>query len=138
MNLTYSTYSLTNYKMFSGLKVNAKTFPNGLGMGGQIDFFGLWLDGEDFGKARCTPTCSSYASPQLSKEEFFHFDHVEVWAVGDEPVPDPDDEEATNGRGAMSKDPEAVAVMEMMGKTFISKDVKAADDNDAKQLKDDN
>ena len=54
--------------------------------------------------------------------------------------PDPDEEEATAGRGggAMSKDPEAVAVMEMMGKTFISKDVKAADDNDAKQLKDDN
>jgi len=119
----------SNYQYF---QVNAKTFPNGLGMGGQIDFFGLWIDGEDYGKARCTPTCSSYASPQLTKEEFFHFDHLELWGVGDEPVPDPDDPEAA---GAMSKDPEAMAVMEMMGKTFISKDVKAADENDEKQKK---
>ena len=29
----------------------------------------------------------------------------------------------------------ALAVMEMMGKTFISKDVKAADENDEKQKK---
>jgi len=120
----------SNYQYF---QVNAKTFPNGLGMGGQIDFFGLWLCGEDYGKARCTPTCSSYASPQLSKEEHFTFDHVEVWGVGDEPKDEEDEDEG--GGGAMGKDPEAVAVMEMMGKTFISKDVKAADENDEKQKK---
>ena len=32
-------------------------------------------------------------------------------------------------------DPEAQAVMEMMGKTFVSKDVRAADEQDAKNKK---
>jgi len=111
-----------NYQYYN---VNAKTFPNGIGMGGQIDFFGLWLDSE-YGKGKCAPSCSSYASPQLSKEESFTFDHVEVWGIGDEPVED-EDEEAASGGGVLDKDPEAMAVMEMMGKTFVSKDVKAAD-----------
>ena len=33
----------------------------------------------------------------------------------------------------MDLDPEAQAVMEMMGKTFVSKDVRAADDQEAKE-----
>ena len=119
-------YESTPYNSnYQYLNVNAKTFPNGLGMGGQIDFFGLWIDSE-YGKARCAPSCSSFASPQLSKEEYFHFDHLEVWAIGDLPEEDSDDEQ---GPSALDRDPEAVAVMEMMGKTFISKDVKAADEN---------
>ena len=53
-------------------------------MGGQLEFFGLWIDAE-YGKARCAPSCSSYQSPQLSEKEYFHYDHLEVWAVGEEP-----------------------------------------------------
>lgn len=43
--------------------------------------------------------------------------------MGDEPEADEDD----NVRSALDADPEAQAVLEMMGKTFVSKDVKAAD-----------
>lgn len=46
-------------------------------MGGQFDFFGLWIDSE-YGKGRCAPSCSSYTSPQLSKEEHFEIEHMEV------------------------------------------------------------
>ena len=53
-------------------------------MGGQLEYFGLWIDAE-YGKARCAPSCSSYQSPQLSEKEYFHYDHLEVWAVGEEP-----------------------------------------------------
>ena len=35
-------------------------------------------------------------------------------------------------KSALDLDPEAQAVMEMMGKTFVSKDVRAADEQDAK------
>ncbi len=77
---------------------------------------------------RCAPSCTTYASPQLSNEEFFHFHHVEVWAVGDEPQKDEE-----NTRSVLDRDPEAQAVLEMMGKTFISKDVRAADKQTEKE-----
>ena len=38
-------------------------------------------------------------------------------------------------KSALDLDPEAQAVMEMMGKTFVSKDVRAADEQDAKTKK---
>ena len=78
---------------------------------------------------RCAPSCTTYASPQLSKEEFFHFNHVEVFGVGDEP----EKEDDGNTRSVLDRDPEAQAVMEMMGKTFISKDVRAADQQTEKE-----
>ena len=81
--------------------------------------------------SRCAPSCTTYASPQLSKEEFFHFSHVEVYAVGDKP----EKEDDGNTRSVLDRDPEAQAVMEMMGKTFISKDVRAADKQTEKELK---
>ena len=36
-------------------------------------------------------------------------------------------------KSALDLDPEAQAVMEMMGKTFVSKDVRAADEQNAKE-----
>ena len=103
--------------------------PNGLGLGGQLEYFGLWIDAE-YGKARCAPSCSSYTSPQLSEKEYFKFTHCEVWAVGEEPENE-DDENVR--KSALDLDPEAQAVMEMMGKTFVSKDVRAADEQDSKK-----
>ncbi len=102
-------------------------------MGGQLDYFGLWLD-SDYGRGRCAPSCTSYQSPQLSKEEKFVFEHIEVWGVGDEPAPDSDEEGA--GPSALDLDPEAQAVMEMMGKTFVSKTVKAEDAQNEKEKED--
>lgn len=56
-------------------------------MGGQHGYFGLWLD-SDFGRghSRARPKCTTYGSPQLSGEEDFTLDSVEVWAVGKPPV----------------------------------------------------
>lgn len=54
------------------------------GMGGQHNYFGLWID-VDFGKghSKAKPTCTTYNSPQLSAQEDFRFEKMEVWAVGD-------------------------------------------------------
>lgn len=59
------------------------------GMGGQHGYFGLWLD-SDFGKghSRARPKCTTYGSPQLSGEEDFTLDSMEVWAVGKPPKPE--------------------------------------------------
>lgn len=58
-------------------------------MGGQHGYFGLWLD-SDFGcgHSRARPKCTTYGSPQLSGEEDFTLDSVEVWAVGKPPEPE--------------------------------------------------
>ena len=56
-----------------------------------------------------------------------------VWGVGEEPVADSDEE---GGPSALDLDPEAQAVMEMMGKTFVSKTVKAEDEQREKEKRD--
>jgi len=114
------------------MNLKQKTMPNGIGMGGQLEFFGMWLDSE-FGQGRCAPSCTSYQSPQLSKEEHFKYEHIEVWGVGEEPAADSDEE---GGPSALDMDPEAQAVMEMMGKTFVSKTVKAEDEQREKEKRD--
>ena len=58
---------------------------------------------------------------------------LQVWGVGDEPVADSDEE---GGPSALDMDPEAQAVMEMMGKTFVSKTVKAEDEQREKEKRD--
>lgn len=62
-------------------------------MGGQHNYFGLWVD-VDFGKghSRAKPTSTTYNSPQLSAQENFQFDKMEVWAVGD-----PSEEQLVSG-----------------------------------------
>lgn len=59
------------------------------GMGGQHGYFGLWLD-SDFGRghSRARPKCTTYGSPQLSGDEDFTLDSMEVWAVGKPPEPE--------------------------------------------------
>ena len=48
--------------------------------------------------------------------------------MGDEPEKDEE-----NTRSVLDRDPEAQAVLEMMGKTFVSKDVRAADQQAEKE-----
>lgn len=48
-------------------------------MGGQFDYFGLYISPEfDKGHSMARPLCSTYQSPRLSKEEEFEIDAVEV------------------------------------------------------------
>jgi hypothetical protein len=55
-----------------------KTFPNGLGMGGQFDYAGLWVDADFLhGHSRAGPLCTTYSSPQLSADQSFLIDEVE-------------------------------------------------------------
>ncbi|XP_050779228.1 MTOR-associated protein MEAK7 isoform X1 [Gopherus flavomarginatus] len=108
-------YAYTGYNdHYMYLNHGQQTIPNGLGMGGQHDYFGLWID-SNYGKghSRAKPTCTTYNSPQLSANENFTLDAMEVWAVGDLP-------EGTVIKGKKSildTDPEAQALLEMTGKS---------------------
>ncbi|XP_010769692.1 TLD domain-containing protein 1-like [Notothenia coriiceps] len=96
-------------------------------MGGQHGYFGLWLD-SDFGRghSRARPRCTTYGSPQLSEEEDFSLDSVEVWAVGKPPEPQ-EDEEGQGKKSILDMDPEVQAIMEMTGKTLHSQGLREPD-----------
>ena len=70
------------------------------GMGGQLEYFGLWLDSE-FGIVKTSPTCSTFHSAQLGELEGV-FQRLEVWGVGE--LKEDEDE---GGRSVLDMDPEA-------------------------------
>jgi len=123
MNIYDSTPFNSNYQYFN---LKQKTMPNGLGMGGQLDYFGFWIDSE-FGIVKTSPTCSTYHSPQLGLTEG-KIRKIEVFGVGELSE---DDIEA--GRSVLDMDPEAQAVLEMMGKTFHSKVIREVDEENERK-----
>ncbi|XP_018559528.1 MTOR-associated protein MEAK7 [Lates calcarifer] len=123
-------YTATGYNQhFMYLNQNQQTMPNGLGMGGQHSYFGLWLD-SDFGHghSRARPRCTTYGSPQLSGEEDFTLESMEVWAVGKPPEPE-EGEGAGGKRSILDVDPETQAMMEMTGKTLHSQGLREPEED---------
>ncbi|XP_019720860.1 TLD domain-containing protein 1-like [Hippocampus comes] len=111
------------------LNQKQQTMPNGLGMGGQHSYFGLWLD-SDFGHghSRAWPKCTTFGSPQLSGDEDFILDSMEVWAVGKPHEPEEVDE--SEGKGSvLDRDPEVQAIMEMTGKKLHSQGLREPDED---------
>nr|XP_028595927.1 MTOR-associated protein MEAK7 isoform X2 [Podarcis muralis] len=106
---TYTGYN--DHYMY--LNHGQQTMPNGLGMGGQHEYFGLWID-SNYGKghSKAKPRCTTYNSPQLSAKENFTLDAMEVWAVGDLP----ESATGTGPKSILDADPEAQALLEMIGK----------------------
>ncbi|XP_077424901.1 MTOR-associated protein MEAK7 [Vanacampus margaritifer] len=123
-------YTATGYNQhFMYLNQNQQTMPNGLGMGGQHGYFGLWLD-SDFGHghSRARPKCTTFGSPQLSGEEDFILDSMEVWAVGKPSDPE-EGEEGECKRSVLDMDPEVQAMMEMTGKKLHSQGLREPDED---------
>lgn len=109
-----AVYTCTGYNdHYMYLNQGQQTIPNGLGMGGQHGYFGLWID-VDFGKghSKAKPTCTTYGSPQLSAQEDFQFQKMEVWAVGEAPKA----ESVRKTRSILDIDPEARALLEASGR----------------------
>ncbi|XP_054633810.1 MTOR-associated protein MEAK7 [Dunckerocampus dactyliophorus] len=124
---TMRVHTWTGYNQhFMYLNQNQQTMPNGLGMGGQHNYFGLWLD-SDFGRghSRARPKCTTFGSPQLSGDEDFVLDSMEVWAVGQQEK----GEEGEGKRSVLDMDPEVQAMMEMAGKTLHSQGLREAEDD---------
>ncbi|KAK1330396.1 hypothetical protein QTO34_010585 [Cnephaeus nilssonii] len=114
-----------NHYMY--LNHGQQTIPNGLGMGGQHNYFGLWID-VDFGKghSKAKPTCTTYNSPQLSAQEDFRFEKMEVWAVGDASC----SKLAKSGKSILDADPEAQALLEISGRSRHSDGLRQVPDQE--------
>ncbi|XP_029463955.1 MTOR-associated protein MEAK7 isoform X2 [Rhinatrema bivittatum] len=121
-------YTHTGYNdHYMYLNHGQQTMPNGLGMGGQHNYFGLWID-SNFGNghSKAKPRCTTYNSPQLSAQDNFLLDVLEVWAVGDL-------QESLIFKGKTSildVDPEAQALLEMTGKSRQSEGLRKLVEDD--------
>ncbi|XP_007937327.1 MTOR-associated protein MEAK7 [Orycteropus afer afer] len=121
-----AVYTCTGYNdHYMYLNHGQQTIPNGLGMGGQHGYFGLWIDG-DFGKghSKAKPACTTYNSPQLSAQEDFQFHKMEVWAVGDF-----DSHPANSNKSVLDSDPEAKALLEITGRSQYSEGLREVPDD---------
>ena len=121
----------TNFQYFnSGMEM----LPNGIAMGGQLNYFGLYLAPDcETGHSKAHPLCSTFQSPCLSSEEEFAVDAVELWRVGPEPV---DEEEGEEGTGdsrrprasVLDGNTEAQMLLEMAGRKMHSRHLRPASD----------
>jgi TLD len=102
-------------------------------MGGQLGYFGLFLD-SSYGQGFCSESCTTYHSPMMSTTKEFEVSHLEVWAVG--PPPPPPEELVSETRqctlrkkikinrfvlqgerpSVLDRDNEAKAILAMVGK----------------------
>lgn len=108
---------------FIYLNSNQQTLPNGLGFGGQFEYWGLWIDSE-YGQGESSNTCSTFRDYQmLSHDKHFKIMHIEVWGVG---IPPPSAEEKGE-RSVLDADPTASALLELAGKTKHSDGLREPD-----------
>ena len=112
------TFSSTNYNNhYQYLNLHQQTMPNGLLMGGQLNYPGLWLDCE-YGSGKSSASCTTFQNYiQLSGKENFAIKHCEVWGVG--PLPEVDEEERES-RSILDSDPTSKVMLELSGKKMYS------------------
>lgn len=90
------------------------TLPNGIGMGGQMDYWGVWMDAE-YGLGQSNVSCSTFNDyVMLSGVKDFKIDSLEVWCVKEKPKPEDEEEERKVPSG---RDDWDVKLLEMAGRT---------------------
>lgn len=103
------------------------TLPNGIGMGGQMAYWGLWIDSE-YGQGECSVSCSTYNNySMLSAAKEFKIDSLEVWCVKEKPLDDSDDDEER--QLPSSRDDWDMKLLEMAGRTKYSDGLREEDEN---------
>ncbi|RHZ79818.1 hypothetical protein Glove_140g112 [Diversispora epigaea] len=122
-------YPVSGYNdNFQYLNFGTKTLPNGLGMGGQFDYCGLWIDSDfNHGHSKAAPLSTTYNNPLLSKKENFQIEEVEVWLV--KPTArDPDDIPTGPKHSALDRHPAELELIEMAtDRKMYSKNVREPD-----------
>lgn len=113
------TFQATNYNNhYQYLNLHQSTMPNGLMIGGQFNYPGLWLDCE-YGMGKSSASCTTFQSYiQLSGKENFKIKHLEVWGVG--PVPEIEQGIRGGGKSILDQDPTAQVMLELAGKKMHS------------------
>ena len=130
----YGAFTATGYNdNYMYINQGQETLPNGLGMGGQFNYFGFWIDHSfNHGHSKAQPRCTTYGSPQLSKSPDFNVEIVEVWALGPESKSQDsdDDEDSEKKKKSVLQDTESKAMLEILGKQQHSEGFKERDEDE--------
>ncbi|KAJ2630686.1 hypothetical protein H4R22_002503, partial [Coemansia sp. RSA 1290] len=122
--VVYKTTGFNDHYQY--FNYSTKTLPNGLGVGGQMGHFGLWIDC-DFTNGHSN-SAATFGSQPLSLHNEFTIDAVEVWLVRPTQRLDADDEPGMQ-RSAVESNPEAAAMLEMANRPMYSKDLPSSRNN---------
>ncbi|XP_015587276.1 TLD domain-containing protein 1 isoform X2 [Cephus cinctus] len=107
------------------LNLHQQTMPNGLLMGGQLNYPGLWLDCE-YGTGKSSVSCTTFQGyVQLSGKENFTLKHCEVWGVG--PLPEPE-EDVRESKSILDQDPASKVMLELAGRKMHSEGLRERKD----------
>ncbi|KAK6029750.1 hypothetical protein OSTOST_04136 [Ostertagia ostertagi] len=113
----FSATGMTND--YAYLNVQQVSLPNGLGMGGHETVWPFFID-EDYGTGTSMANISSFEKCHLAGSDHFEISNLEVWRVGDKPPMPFGDEIKRSEKSIIDKDPEAVALLELSGRTMHS------------------
>ncbi|XP_015115987.1 MTOR-associated protein MEAK7 isoform X2 [Diachasma alloeum] len=113
--LTFPSSGYNNHYQY--LNQHQQTMPNGLLIGGQLNYPGLWLDC-DYGTGKSSPSCTTFLNyVQLSGKENFTIKHLEVWGVGSLP----EIEEGTrDAKSVLDQDVTSRVMLELAGRKMHS------------------
>ncbi|KAJ1841741.1 hypothetical protein LPJ73_006017, partial [Coemansia sp. RSA 2703] len=105
-----------NYQYFN---YATKTLPNGLGAGGQLKHFGLWID-SNF-TCGSSNSAATFGSEQLSSQRDFVIDVIEAWLVRPTDRLDDDGPGGAKKQSVLDANPEAAALLELANRKMYSK-----------------
>jgi len=123
----FEIFHATGYNNhFMYLNEGKEMLPNGVGMGGQHDYFGLFIH-ESFDWGSSHGICSTYKSPCLSSSVRFDIDIIEVWSCKLPVVVE--DPTTTKKKSALNSEnnPDR-AIMEMAGRVSYSQCLEPLED----------
>ncbi|KAJ1917034.1 hypothetical protein H4219_003443 [Mycoemilia scoparia] len=112
----YKTTGVNDHYQY--FNYGTKTLPNGLGAGGQTEYFSLWLS-SDFTTGHSYPG-ATYGSETLSTKFEFEVDVLEAWLVR----PTTKEYDREPNQSILDTNPDAAALLEMSNRKMYSKDVR--------------
>lgn len=106
---------------------HSQSLPNGLGFGGQLSYFGLYIDADFLGgHSFANPISSTFGNPRLSADQDFKLESAEVLLI--EKTEMDDRFVRQEERQGLSAYGEASDFLEMAGRKMYGKDVRAEDE----------
>ncbi|KAI8974085.1 TLD-domain-containing protein [Pilobolus umbonatus] len=113
----YNTYSASTMNdHYQYLCWGKKSLVNGIGMGGQLEYCGVWVE-DDFIHGYSRPGSTTFSNPSFCKQDRFEIDEVEVWLLREV-----EKEEGEDHQGVFTRQQE-MEFMELAGKKMYSKDL---------------
>jgi len=126
INIYKATTINDHYQYFND---QSHTLPNGLGMGGQLDYFGFYINA-DFIHGHSKGVSTTYNNPNLSSKQEFEIEAIEVWLVKEKERDDRLIDKRKLKQGTIMSRMEDMTFLEMSGVKLYSKDLKKQPDAD--------